>query len=750
MLALSFLNPFLLWGAGLASIPLIIHILNRRRFKTVRWAAMEFLLKAYKENRRRVRFEQLLLLLLRMAAVALLAFLLSRPSASADEFGPWQSRVHHVVLLDESGSMNESAQSGTSYGIAKRQLVDLVDKLARVARRNNDLLTVMRSGATTPDVNAQPVTLNLLAKVKDMTKPWRATPSRLELGKSLEALSDLKRKLGEDVDKTSFYVFTDFKSKDFIASGGKLDEAFVTGLRKLAPERILPTICSKSAGSNLAVTKLRLRGARCIRNQPAQFEVTVENQGQTSSSEVELGFSVDGASRKTRMIPALSAGGQHVEIFKTTIANDGHHWVEADLPRDRLPMDDRRVLAFPVVPSARVLLVDGDPGDSEERQETFYLSIALDPIGDGTTGLEVERVDDNEVAEREFTPFDLIVLANVATIDDETLARLEKYVAGGGGLMMFAGEQIDANTWNRLFWKDGKGLMPAPIGDIAGDSDKPDVIVVSATEHPMFENAQTAELIGKSLSIADVGRYVLTGGKDFDLKIGAVPEGSNVLLRLIDEAGPPLFVEKTFQQGRVGLMTTTADAAWTTWASNPSYLIVMRMAAEFFLRRENLRPFNVTGAAPVVMDLAAADYERDVRMTAARTDDEELITERGFTADLREDDADLLRLTATPEKGRCWPAAGAYKLTLRKVDTNEEARFFSVSTWESEGVVAQLDRRTFLSLLPQEMREKTTFLEVGSDSSALSDEGEFWRILAVLLLAALFIETFLAWRFGSR
>ena len=59
---MSFTNPFLLGGLALASLPIIIHLLNRRRFKQLDWAAMEFLLKAAVRNRKRVRLENLLLL----------------------------------------------------------------------------------------------------------------------------------------------------------------------------------------------------------------------------------------------------------------------------------------------------------------------------------------------------------------------------------------------------------------------------------------------------------------------------------------------------------------------------------------------------------------------------------------------------------------------------------------------------------------------------------------------------------------
>src|SRR5678815_2668680 len=105
MILLGFLNPLLLWGLAAASLPIIIHLLNRRRFKRVRWAAMEYLLRAMEENRRRIQLEQLLLLLLRVAIVLLFVFLLARPLTQSGElFGLLRSRVHHIVLLDDSGS----------------------------------------------------------------------------------------------------------------------------------------------------------------------------------------------------------------------------------------------------------------------------------------------------------------------------------------------------------------------------------------------------------------------------------------------------------------------------------------------------------------------------------------------------------------------------------------------------------------------------------------------------------------------
>src|SRR5216110_2029581 len=85
ILAIAFIAPaFFAAGILLASVPVIIHILNRRRFKIVNWAAMEFLLRAMRKNRRRLRFEQWLLLAVRCCVLLLVATALARPMGCRD------------------------------------------------------------------------------------------------------------------------------------------------------------------------------------------------------------------------------------------------------------------------------------------------------------------------------------------------------------------------------------------------------------------------------------------------------------------------------------------------------------------------------------------------------------------------------------------------------------------------------------------------------------------------------------------
>src|SRR5689334_7724547 len=100
----GFVNPALVAGLAAAALPLLIHLLNRQRHKPVRWAAMRFVLAAYRKTRRRVELENLLLLLLRMGAVALLALALARPFTGRDSPLASLTDTRRVVVLVIDGS----------------------------------------------------------------------------------------------------------------------------------------------------------------------------------------------------------------------------------------------------------------------------------------------------------------------------------------------------------------------------------------------------------------------------------------------------------------------------------------------------------------------------------------------------------------------------------------------------------------------------------------------------------------------
>src|SRR3954466_8711793 len=102
-----FLHPwFMVAGGALVSSPIIIHLINRMRYKRIRWAAMEFLLKSQKRSRRKLIIEQMILLALRILMVLLVGLLLAR-FLGCEDAGNTGRATFHVILIDDTLSTSD-------------------------------------------------------------------------------------------------------------------------------------------------------------------------------------------------------------------------------------------------------------------------------------------------------------------------------------------------------------------------------------------------------------------------------------------------------------------------------------------------------------------------------------------------------------------------------------------------------------------------------------------------------------------
>ena len=118
---MQFVHQALTWGFLLALVPLLIHLINMMRHRRVQWAAMEFLLASYKKHRKWIWLKQLLLLLARIAVVALAVAMLAQLKTRDQWLAIFGGRVtHHFVLLDDSFSMSDRVAGESAMDVAKR------------------------------------------------------------------------------------------------------------------------------------------------------------------------------------------------------------------------------------------------------------------------------------------------------------------------------------------------------------------------------------------------------------------------------------------------------------------------------------------------------------------------------------------------------------------------------------------------------------------------------------------------------
>jgi len=588
-LALGFLHAAFLWALPLAAVPVLIHLLNRRRFQRVRWAAMEQLLAAMKRNRRRLRMEQWLLLLLRILLVLLLVFLIARPQLTGSVLGG--VRTHHIVLLDDSASMAQRRGATDAFKAATERLQDLVEELAE--SRRQDLFTLLLASAPTrPEFAGVVVGSRLVANV-------RTSMARLDVGDDiadLPALFEQARRRVEETPQASrveLYLITDFRVVDWLAESGELLGKLETELSVLDSESSHLTILSVSSGGseNLAVLEVRRQGRVAVVGVPLDFGVEVINRGRLPSVPAELALETDNGSRVLRTVEPLQPGERRVINFTHTFQRAGFYGVTATLPPDRYRVDDSRSIAIEVSDSSHVLLVDGDPGERPEEAETYYLAAALEHR---QSGIAVEVIPDHVLADQDLSDVDMIYLCNVATPGPAVVDKLEAFAASGGGIVFFMGAQVDASEYDDVFFANGLGLLPARLIDVVGDPDRPQHVFLADKTHGSVAVAtEDLEAIFEKLVL--VGRH---------MKVAEDPKASaKVVLRLGDSVGDPLMLTHTFRGGGdVTLVTTTADTRWTNWPRWPSYLIVMQELHHVAARVRNDSALGPNGTLVLPLD----------------------------------------------------------------------------------------------------------------------------------------------------
>jgi hypothetical protein len=593
---LSFLKTALLGGAALGLLPVIIHILSRRRYRVTIWAAMEFLLSAVHQNARRLMLQDILLMVLRVLIIVLLALTLARPVLTGTIFGVrgGSAEVGTTILLDDSYSLGYRTPAGPLFERAKAKALDIIRSLP--AGSMASVLTCNEQAT----VQVQPTfDLALAGEVLTDLKPsWRG--SNLVAG--LQAAPRLLSRMAKP--RRELFLITDGQRRAFPAERERLTEA-VAAVTPLAFLYVVPV--SGGLAEDVAIDRLELRSDLPTTAEPAAFTATVTNRSPVPQKQVAVDLFVDGVKVDTTEVDL--AGGAEAErsqgaVLRARLERAGLHQVEARLQGDRLEADDRRYLALRAYDTLPVLVVDGDPGERLFEGEADYLAFALSPV-DSETGevLGVVRtrvIRPHELPQEKFSTYGAVILANVATPPEPVVGALEEYVRQGGGLFLFLGDQVDLAGYNRDLFKAGEGLLPGELGEPVGSGD------------PAAEDAfgfSTAGLTHPLLSIfADPASVDLSALKVYRAFPLTVAEGSagRVLWRYTN--GGVALAERPFGRGRVLLLTTTADAEWTNLPHKPAFLPLVHRAV-YYLARSGQESWNLAPGEVVSLPVAVGDLE---------------------------------------------------------------------------------------------------------------------------------------------
>ena len=555
-----------------------------------------------------IRLRQLLLLLSRLAAAALLIAMLCGWTGGGQLLSVLGGQTtHHVFVLDDSYSMgDQSGSTGSGPSTAYKRSLLALEKLTRrlASDDGNHQLTVMRasraalsigggndSGDAVADLSAQTVTSD--AQLVSRVMATEASAVRTDLVPALELSTKLMN--SNPADTKYFYVASDFRQRDW-GSAERLSDAMKGLVGDNVEVRMID--CATSPASNLAITDLSPVQDVWVAGVPVEIAVTVRNFGQASVRNVSLASrvilypdelqTVDPTlqfSGKTESLPAiviesLAPGAELTKKFQVFIAEAGTHAVEVSLPDDALKIDNVRSCTLPLSATEKVLLIDGDT----DGRGTYHIASALNPGSQVRLGAipEIKPLSFLRSATVDtLLQYRAVYLSNIPEVTDNVANALSQYVTRGGGLAWFLGDGVRRDSYNSVLLKENRFLLPGtltapselipPVSGEAGD-------VLIGEEGTFLDRLRGGgDGIWSSIGVSQSWEFADLESNDAaesesESGVNEVvrPPRVRVALKRRDEA--PFVTEHEVGEGKVVTVLTGINGRWTNITSAPTFV----------------------------------------------------------------------------------------------------------------------------------------------------------------------------------
>ncbi len=669
-------------AAGAASIPVIIHLLNRRRFRIVVWAAMKFLLAAQKQNTRRMRLEQLVLLAARVLLVLLIVLAMASVMPWAervwghfwpDGAGPIMrraARTHKIIVLDASMSMNLQGAGGrTAFERARDLAARMVNKSP-----GGDGFSVLLMKETPVWVVSEPS--QDLRKVAGEIELLQATDGNASVAAALNAVAAKVSEASGRFPSREVYFFTDLQQATWLGgrAPGKatvkdakapVEKTPLQDLQKLAQTIFVDV--GRDNVTNLAVTSLRLNDSLVATGDLVSFSGTVQNFGQDSrKARIALLVGMAGDARDSltlrveREEPREIKAGENAPVpFSYKFNRAGIYAVQMRLlaedagrGADDLAPDNARTIIVTVRDNVPVMLVNGKPALDRFDRATEYLRLALNPFGDAAPAWVplrpkvVSAAQFTDGSEGDLAAFDCVFLCDVPRLGSGELRRLQTHLRRGGGIVIAAGNQMaeHLDAYNRLLFKGGNEILPArlikkvtappehhfilqaneeaflepPLKAFADDDDR---FSLRTARFRQYLQAKPAADAKARTILSFMPEVQPNAGAPFDKNL---PTNDVALI----EWNPPLPRVKdtvpaagmpTRYRGKVILATSTLNMDWNSWPGSPSFGAMMQELTRLAVSGK-LRERSFLAGQTLEEYLPGADTEIDVTVSPPKPD----------------------------------------------------------------------------------------------------------------------------------
>jgi len=530
---MDFLNGLFLAGAATALVPIIIHLVQRRRVQQVVFGTLRFLRKTSHRVVHRRRFEEILLVVLRALALAVLAAAFARPFFRK----PLEKRVGGetfvgeeavLVLIDNSYSMRAGGRLERAREEALKALreVDPSTKvgLAVYSSQFDELCPIGSKMIQAEEA------------VKSIKQSWRGTKLDLALKQANRVLT----RAGRNEAYRRIVLIGDFQDSSWENPGNwTLAPGIELTIRNVARKTVANVFIGR-----VVVPRLVVAGGFV-----EVISATIRNLTEEPLNDARVTFRVNGEEKGTRSVNIRPGEQAPVRFrYKFTEPGDvvGSITVHAE---DDLPHDNVAHFCVHVTPRVHVLLVNADRREKTVLNDGLFVKTALVPgIDELVSPFEVREIAPEELKPADLDGVDVVLFINVSEIpaamtrvasdkqdeaSREFYSPLGRFVAAGGGIGLLCGTKVVPEEFNRTFGS----LAPCKLLRLAMEEGDP-AVVINQTDlrHEIF--TEFARPHSGDFSLAEFSQYFLVT----DSLRARVPA------RFSDKDAHPALLERVFAQ----------------------------------------------------------------------------------------------------------------------------------------------------------------------------------------------------------
>ncbi|MCS7305319.1 MAG: BatA domain-containing protein [Thermoguttaceae bacterium] len=558
---MTFLAPLFLLATLAAVIPVILHLINRQRAKDLPFPTLRFLRIAAQKTRRRRRIQDLFLLVVRMAALILIALGLAKPTVTklGSLLGAGSS-TGVMIILDNSASMGavdgERVRFETALGAA-RQILDQL--------RDGDYVGLFLTGG--PQFPEEGKLAQSPDKVIQMLNQAAPSYERADLAVHVRDARKALAKL--DVRNKLIYVLTDLQANSWEGYEAQPEGTRLEDLdQEQQKELKIPVVivdCHQAPKPNVAIQRVTAEAAVPVAGVPIKADVLLYNAS-SAPQQRHLELYIDGVRDQTSPAIEIPAEGTKEFSFQFRFRTGGRHRCEVRLVgEDGSSMDDRYFFAMEVNQNIPIAIVKAQAHEITYLNDTFYLEKAFMPSGAESWAIKPRVLTLTELGSENLSQYLAIFLVNVPAPSAGLVERLREYVEHGGNLIWICGENVRPAEYNAMNEQAQSRLLPAPLLDVQepapGSGRESWFISTLDREHKTMKLFLEPATLYQSVLVY---KYVRIDER--------APEagGLRVLARLDD--GQPIFVERPVERGRVYFWGTSVHVGWTNLPLKPLFL----------------------------------------------------------------------------------------------------------------------------------------------------------------------------------